>query len=154
MTVDLSRRSFLKALAGTAVIVSLPAAVVAAIPDAAPRAVSADPVPPAGMTYQWVRTHLLGEPDIENVEARIGTGWTFVAPKDQPHIPTENAALAIEHGGLILMQKPTVMVEAQRLEEYKANMRRAAKIECPTCGEFSKCACNKPNYWIEGQSVE
>lgn len=129
MAVELSRRGFLKGLAGTAVIVAMP---LPAIPVASPAPPPANVLdaakPPSGMTYQWVRTHLMGEPDIENVEARIQNGWTFVRPKDQPHMPTEDAALAIENGGLILMEKPTAAVDAERKAAYEANLKLAGGV--------------------------
>lgn len=125
MTVSLSRRGFLKGLAGVAVITALPAIPVEPTPAAPPVDVLNAAKPPDGITYQWVRTHLLGVPDIENVEARINNGWTFVAPRDQPHMPVADAELAVENGGLILMQKPTAIVEAERKAAYEANMKRA-----------------------------
>lgn len=108
--VDLTRRSFLKGLAGTAVIVALPKIITPLLPAAPAEAVPPpQPVlPPDGITYNWVRTSLLGEPDIENMEARIANGWTFVKPSAHPELPVEDAAVAFERQGLILMQRPTV----------------------------------------------
>lgn len=77
MTVDISRRGFLKGLVGTAVIVAVPISFPAATPEPAVDVLESAK-PPAGITYQWVRTHLMGEPDVENVEKRIQNGWTFV----------------------------------------------------------------------------
>ena len=125
MTVSPSRRGFLKGLAGVAVIAALPAIPMDPATAAPPVDVLNAAKPPDGTTYQWVRTHLLGVPDIENVEARINNGWTFVAPRDQPHMPVADAELAVENGGLILMQKPTVLVEAERKAMHEANLRRA-----------------------------
>jgi hypothetical protein len=137
----MTRRGFLKGLAGTAVIVATPLKLPpAAEPMPPPVDVLGSAKAPDGLTYQWVRTHLLGEPDIENVEARINNGWSFVAPKEQPHLPTEDAVLAIEQGGLILMQKATELVEAEKVAAYEANMIRAGKMKCSTCGEF-RCKC-------------
>jgi hypothetical protein len=127
MTINLSRRGFLKGLAGVAVIAALPAIPSEPAPASPPVDVLNAAKPPEGVTYQWVRTHLLGVPEIENVEARINNGWTFVAPRDQPHLPVADAELAVENGGLILMQKPTALVDADRLAQYKANLEKALK---------------------------
>lgn len=143
MTVDLTRRNFLKGLAGTAVIVAMPLPVLPSQPAPQPPIeVLNSAKPPEGFTYQWVRTHLMGEPDIQNVEDRIQNGWTFVLPKEQPHLPKEDAALAIENGGLILMQKPTADVEAEKRAAYVANMKRAGYSECGTCGKLSRGTCS------------
>lgn len=76
--------------------------------------------PPAGLTYQWVRTALLGEPDPANVAARVENGWTFVAPSIHPDAPTATLDISIENGGLVLMQKPTSEVMAQLAKDHAA----------------------------------
>ena len=92
-------------------------AVIAAIPKApgeAPVAETIDPwsiKAPDGLTYQWVRSHLLGEPDPETVEKRLGNGWVCVEPEAHPGAPVSNVEQAVASGGLILMAKPTVEVE-------------------------------------------
>lgn len=125
MAVDLTRRGFLKGLAGVAVIAVLPRAAYTPAPSVAAAVVPAtEAVPPPGITYNWVRTSLLGEPDMENLEGRINNGWTFVRPSAHPEMQTEDAAIAFEHGGLILMQCSTAEVEARRAAEHKAKMDR------------------------------
>lgn len=120
MTIELSRRSFLKGLAGVAVIAALPKPIihaVAAEPKIAQAAeISLDVQAPPGITYQWVRTALMGEPDMENLQNRLDSGWTFVRPSAHPEMPVTDAAIAFETGGLILMEMPTVEVERRRYE--------------------------------------
>ncbi len=120
MTIDLTRRGFLKGLAGTAVIAVLPKVPLApaqpAIAEAVPPPTAL--TPPHGMTYNWVRTSLMGEPDLANLEERIDHGWTFVRPSAHPDMPVEDAAIAFERHGLILMQCPTLECELRTAEEH------------------------------------
>lgn len=123
--IELSRRGFLAGLFGTAVIAVVPKT--ALLEVAAPTPIEPiDPwsiKAPDGVTYQWVRTALLGVPDIENVQKRIDNGWMFVVPATHPGAPVSTVQSAIETCGLILMQKPTQLVHetlaAEREAAYK-----------------------------------
>lgn len=119
VTADVTRRGFLAGLLGTAVIAALPA-----LPDAeATPPIPASPYdvkPPDGVTYNWVRTSLLGEPDYENLDERIRNGWKFVTPDSHPDMANTTVDIAIERQGLILMYCPTVEVEARRAAEQAA----------------------------------
>ncbi len=110
VTIDLTRRGFLKGLAGTAVIAVLPKVPLKPAQPAIAEAVPppATLTPPPGVTYNWVRTWLMGEPDFANVEERIDNGRTFVRPSAHPRMLVEDAAVAFERRGLILMQCPTI----------------------------------------------
>jgi len=101
-----TRRGFLASLLGSAVIVSLPGTKLLEQAPL-PKVADWDVRPPPGMTYQWVRSALLGEPDPENVEKRLATGWKFVEPIRHPGTLVMSAERAIENHGLILMEKPT-----------------------------------------------
>lgn len=79
---------------------------------------------PPGITYQWVRSALLGEPDPENVERRLNAGWAFVQPSAQPDLKVTDAAEAIEKGGLILMEKATHLVEEELRAQHISAMKR------------------------------
>lgn len=111
-----TRRGFLAGLLGLTVVAVLPK-----VPGLAP--VLPDPIDPfdiqapTGTTYQWVRCALLGEPDPANVTARVENGWTFVTPATHPGAPTATLGASIEACGLVLMQRPTVEVEAQSARE-------------------------------------
>lgn len=125
MTLDLSRRSFLKGLLATTVVVSMPKAVAEAVAN--DPAVLADVTPPPGVTYMWVRTALMGTPDPENVEKRLKNGWKFVEASKVPRASTATLEHAIEAQGLVLMEKPTEQVEAQTAEA-NARLRGLGKL--------------------------
>ncbi len=104
-----TRRGFLAGLLGVSVIAVLPKA--ASIAEAAPTITSFEVTAPDGWTYQWVASHVMGEPTPLNVQARVDNGWTFVPPADHPTIQPTDIAMAIDSGGLILMQKETRLIE-------------------------------------------
>lgn len=108
MTITATRRGFLAGLLGTTVIAVLPKA--ASIADAAPVLQPYDIAAPSGWTYQWVATHVMGEPMPQNVEVRLNNGWTFVPPVNHPTVPAVDIARAVDGGGLILMQKETRLI--------------------------------------------
>lgn len=135
MTIDLTRRGFLKGLAGTAVIAVLPKVHLApaqpAIAEAVPPPTTL--TPPPGITYNWVRTALMGEPDVANLEDRLNNGWTFVRPSAHPEMPVEDAAIAFERQGLILMQCPTIECELRAIAERFAKKDRLShKMQADT----------------------
>lgn len=119
MPIESTRRGFLKGLLGLTVvaIVPLPGDGVGQVPAVDPYAIKA----PEGTTYQWVRTALFGEPDPENVRLRLTNGWTFVAPDAHAGAPTSKLGDAVERGGLVLMQKPTVDVQAELAAERRTS---------------------------------
>lgn len=114
-----TRRGFLQGLLGLTVVAIVPglrevaAQPIAKIVD--PFAIKA----PDGTTYQWVRTALYGEPDPENVRLRLTNGWKFVAPDLHANAPTSKLGDVVEHGGLVLMEKPTVDVKAEQDRDWK-----------------------------------
>lgn len=107
---EATRRGFLSGLLGVTVVAVLPKM---AVPATDPFKI----VAPDGITYQWVRTALLGVPDPENVQGRLDTGWSFVTPSAHPGAPTSSLGHAIEETGLILMQKPTFKVAEDAARE-------------------------------------
>lgn len=104
MPIEATRRGFLAGLLGTAVVAVLPSTPYAAVDPW-------DIRPPEGITYQWVRTALLGVPDPDNVQKRLDNGWTFVVPTVHPGAPTSTLEQTIAFGGLVLMAKPTPAVQ-------------------------------------------
>jgi hypothetical protein len=116
---ETTRRHFLKGFAGCVVVASLPGIVIDSMTNGFfAGSVGMPPVQaPDGMTYQWIRSSLLGEPDVANIEWRLSKGWTFVSPLTHPELPTSDIDDAIGQGGLVLMQKPTIDVEAGRAAE-------------------------------------
>ena len=135
MTIDLTRRSFLKGLTGVAVIAVLPKVPIAPASPAIAESVAptATLTPPPGITYNWVRTALMGEPDMANLEDRLNNGWTFVRPSAHPEMPVEDAAIAFERQGLILMQCPTIECELRAIAERFAKKDRLShKMQAET----------------------
>lgn len=126
MTLDATRRGFLGGLLGLTVVAVLPN-----VPKIVDRLGSTEPLvdpfaiqAPQGLTYQWVRTALLGVPDPENVVLRLRNGWQFVEPLAHPSASTSTLNETIETGGLVLMWRSTSDVEAQRIKEYEGGLAR------------------------------
>lgn len=117
--IEASRRGFLKGLLGLTVIAVLPV-VADKIAPVAPPVVE----PEAGMCYAWVRTALLGVPDVENLQDRIANGWQFVEPGRHPELPTADACEAVKSSGLVLMKCPIERAEANRKAEIEAHRQR------------------------------
>lgn len=81
---------------------------------------------PEGWTYQWVRSALMGEPDPMNVKMRLDNGWTFVEPEAHPGAPVYAADEAIGKGGLVLMKRPSVYVQAELKQQEVRDRVRAS----------------------------
>jgi len=112
LTIEPTRRGFLQGLLGVPVVAAIPA--LASLPAGAdaPKALDWQAIKaPPGLTYQWVRTALLGVPDPENVQKRLDNGWIFVGPDTHAGAPVSTLGTAVEHGGLVLMAKATSEVE-------------------------------------------
>lgn len=114
-----TRRGFLQGLLGLTVVAIVPGMKETA---AEPIAKLIDPYAikaPEGITYQWCRTSLLGEPDPENIRLRLTNGWKFVAPNIHTGAPTSKLGDAVEHGGLVLMEKSTDKVQIELEKDWK-----------------------------------
>lgn len=91
---------------------------------------------PKGVVYQWVREYLLGEPDDNNVENRLRSGWAPVPADRHPELvaPVLPGRERTDHGvirrgGLILCQMSEVEYKARRAElqeETEQAMRSTA----------------------------
>ncbi len=119
---ETTRRHFLKGFAGCLVVAHMPIAFAADAERLRASTVLPTVQAPDGVTYQWIRTSLLGEPDVANLEWRLSKGWTFVSPKAHPSLISDIDD-AIEHGGLVLMQKPSAEVAKSRMAERIDAMR-------------------------------
>ncbi len=131
MPVELSRRGFLGALLGTVVVAVIPKPLQAIVEVA-----EIDPfdiVAPNGTTYQWITSHVMGHPCPENIEGFLARQWTFVDPRAHPGAPTSTLHRAIDAGGLLLVQLPTVIVEQRRIEGMREAMRGFPAMLCPMC---------------------
>lgn len=64
--------------------------------------------PPPGITYNWKRVFIDGEmADFDNIFQMIAGGWKPVPRLRHRELLPDNGAYWIEHGGLVLMEKPT-----------------------------------------------
>ncbi len=65
---------------------------------------------PEGYTYQWIRESVYNQEDRANLVSRGRNGWRAV-PQDR------HPDRVLRHEGLILMEAPTMFVEAARKDE-------------------------------------
>lgn len=65
--------------------------------------------PPEGTTYNWKRMFIDREtPDIENIGRMVVAGWKPVPwHRHGDLLGSNHGSYWIEHGGLVLMEKPT-----------------------------------------------
>lgn len=79
-----------------------------------------DPTPVKGMTFRWIRSAILGQPDSRNMNSKKREGWEPVPPTEQLDLVdfVSETSGHIENGGLILCWMPTEMVE-QRSAYYQ-----------------------------------
>lgn len=119
---DASRRSILKMFGITAAAATTGVAVAKAAPlDLVPKTPPAlqNPMapgllkPPDGMTYNWKRVFITqDDPDLENIARMVMYGWKPVPLSRHPEMPANPVSYWIEHGGLVLMEKPTMDIPA------------------------------------------
>lgn len=72
------------------------------------------PTPQPGMSFRWIATAVLGQPDPSNVSKKLREGWEPVRAEDHPELllaPDKNGN--VELGGLMLCKMPTERVEAR-----------------------------------------
>lgn len=145
---ETTRRHFLKGFAGCLVVASLPGIVIDSMANGFFSGSPGMPpvTAPDGWTYQWIRSSLLGEPDVANLEFRLSKGWTFVSPADHPDLPRSDIDDAIEQGGLVLMQKPTAQVEMARAAERQAAIDQVRQNEEQYTGDYK----GRPGKWTGG----
>lgn len=75
---------------------------------------------PDGMTYEWKRKQVYGEPDLANMLALQRNGWREV-PKDR------HPERALELDGLVLMECPTQFVQMSREEDRRVARRERSQ---------------------------
>jgi hypothetical protein len=147
---DTTRRGFLAGLGGLFVLAQVPKMEFVGVGEVRPVWQPYDVNAPDGWTYEWARCSLMGEPDPENIEKRIANGWEFVSPDTHPEIAAVakmTADQALDVGGLILMQKPTVEVEKARAAQSAINCgltgHRMHKIENDGPETIRECDCGE-----------
>lgn len=87
------------------------------------------PEPPAGWTYEWKRKTILGQEDPAYQVALLRMGWEPVPTSRHPEMMPGNGSYAtIERKGMVLMERPTELVEeARMIERRKASNQVRAK---------------------------
>ena len=90
-----------------------------------PRNILPDPEPEEGWVFRWIRTSMVGFPDITNVFSRFREGWEPVKAEDHPELKIlsdQDSRWAeegsIEVGGLLLCKCPEEVVK-QRKDYYQ-----------------------------------
>jgi hypothetical protein len=77
--------------------------------------------------YQWCRSTCFGKPDDANINRMQDTGWRPVMRSQMPGFMTTGRETgsdgAIEHEGLVLMERPLGMTEEAREEHRRENAR-------------------------------
>lgn len=82
------------------------------------------PLPPApdGWTYEWKRKSVMGQEDPAHMTDLLRKGWEPVPASRLPHMmPSGSTYDSVERKGMILMERPTELVEEAR----QLNLRRA-----------------------------
>lgn len=77
---------------------------------------------PAGTTYLWANTTVVGQPDLDRLGKLLRDGWSFVLPTEQPSATSEPLGATILRNGFCLMEKPTELVAEQRARERAPHM--------------------------------
>jgi hypothetical protein len=89
------------------------------------------PLPPApdGWTYEWKRKSVMGQEDPAHMTDLLRKGWEPVPATRHPEMmPTGNTYESVERKGMILMERPTELVEeARAIEQRRARGQVRAK---------------------------
>lgn len=89
------------------------------------------PLPPApdGWTYEWKRKSVMGQEDPAHMTDLLRKGWEPVPASRHPEMmPTGNTYESVERKGMILMERPTELVEeARAIEQRRARGQVRAK---------------------------
>jgi hypothetical protein len=83
------------------------------------------PMAPAGWTYEWKRKSVLGQEDPAHQVALRRMGWDPVPADRHPEMMPSNGVFdTIERKGMILMERPTELVEeARQIELLRARQQ-------------------------------
>lgn len=87
------------------------------------------PAAPPGWTYEWKRKTILGQEDPAHMVELVRMGWEPVPVSRHPErMPSNWSGTTIERKGMILMERPTELVEeAKEIERRKAISQVRAK---------------------------
>lgn len=90
---------------------------------------------PEGWTYEWKRRLLLGQEDPSYQVALARMGWDPVPASRHPEMmPTNWKGATIERKGLVLMERPTEIVDEARRIEYMRARKQVRDKEAQLSG--------------------
>lgn len=96
--------------------------------------------------YKWVRTSLLGEPDLNNAKRHEAAGWEPVPPGELP----VRASDARTHGVLPNMLDPSVSNEQRGLQLYRLTADKAAERDAYYAAVTIKQATAAAEHYLDG----
>ena len=89
------------------------------------------PLPPSpdGWTYEWKRKSVMGQEDPAHMTDLLRKGWEPVPASRHPEMmPSGNTYESVERKGMLLMERPTELVEeARSIEQRRARAQVRAK---------------------------
>lgn len=77
------------------------------------------PTPPDGWSYEWKRRLTMGQEDHSYNTALLRAGWEAVPASRHPEMMPAGAKGPIERKGMILMERPKVIVEEARVRQLR-----------------------------------
>lgn len=93
------------------------------------------PAAPAGWTYEWKRHSVMGQHDPAHQIHLARQGWEPVPAKRHPEMmPIANSNGTIERKGMILMERPTELVEESRMIEQRKALGQVRTKEAQLAG--------------------
>ena len=90
---------------------------------------------PDGWTYEWKRKSVMGQEDPAHMTDLLRKGWEPVPASRHPEMmPTDSTNLAVERKGMVLMERPTELVEEARLIERRRALGQVRAKESQLAG--------------------
>lgn len=93
------------------------------------------PDAPAGWSYEWKRKSVLGQEDPAHYVALLRMGWEPVPVSRHPEMmPGGGTYTSIERKGMVLMERPTELVEEARKIDYRRAVGQVRSKEAQLAG--------------------
>jgi hypothetical protein len=95
------------------------------------------PLPPSpeGWTYEWKRKSVMGQEDPAHMTDLLRKGWEPVPASRHPEMmPSGNTYESVERKGMVLMERPTELVEEARQIERRRAMGQVRAKEAQLAG--------------------
>jgi hypothetical protein len=95
------------------------------------------PLPPSpeGWTYEWKRKSVMGQEDPAHMTDLLRKGWEPVPASRHPEMmPSGNTYESVERKGMVLMERPTELVEEARMIERRRAMSQVRAKEAQLAG--------------------